>query len=125
MVVDNNNKNNKNNKNNNPKPLPNPAGGDPICPDGYKLDNQFNIMDKINPEYECIIIDLKDPSDEISNKIHKMVNNPSSDVANLVKNNIPVGGKHRKKMTRRLNRNGRSHRRRRSRRTRTRRGRVR
>lgn len=122
MVVDNNN-NNNNNKNNNPKPLPNPEGGDPICPDGYKLDNQFKINDKINPEYECISAS-KDTNNEISNKIHEMANNPSSGVANLVKNNIPVGGKHRKKMTRRLNRNGRSHRRRRSRRTWTRRSRV-
>ena len=124
MVVDNNNNNNNNNnKNNNPKPLPNPEGGDPICPCGYKIDYQFNIKDEINPKFNCISA-LKDPSDGIANKMLEMANNPSSGVANVVNNNIPVGGKHRKKMTRRLNRNGRSHRGRR-RRTRTRRSRVR
>ncbi len=108
MVVD-------NNTDDKPKPLPNPEGGDPICPGGYKIDYQFNIMDEINPKFECISA-LKDPSDGITNKMLEMANNPSSGVANVVKNNIPVGGKHRKKITRRLKRNGR-HRRRSHRRT--------
>ena len=98
-------------ENGNPKPIVNPEGGDPICPGGYKIDYQFNIMDEINPKFNCISA-LKDPSDGIANKMLEMANNPSSGVANVVNNNIPVGGKHRKKMTRRLNRNGRSHRRR-------------
>ena len=118
MVVDNNNNNNNNNnKNNNPKPMANPEGGDPICPGGYKIDYQFNIMDRINPIFNCVSA-LKDPSDGIANKMLEMANNPSSGVANVVNNNIPVGGKHRKKITRRLKRNGSSHRRRRTRRTR-------
>jgi hypothetical protein len=95
----------------NPFPIPNPEGGDPICPGGYKIDYQFDIMDEINPLFRCIS-SLKDPSDGIANKMLEMANNPSSGVANVVKNNIPVGGKHRKKMTRRLKRNGSSHRRR-------------
>ena len=98
-------------ENGNPKPIVNPEGGDPICPGGYKIDYQFNIMDEINPKFNCIS-SLKDPSDGIANKMLEMANNPSSGVANVVKNNIPVGGKHRKKMTRRLKRNGSSHRRR-------------
>ncbi len=95
----------------NPFPIPNPEGGDPICPGGYKIDYQFDIMDEINPKFNCIS-SLKDPSDGIANKMLEMANNPSSGVANVVKNNIPVGGKHRKKMTRRLKRNDSSHRRR-------------
>ena len=87
-----------NNTDDKPKPIPNPAGGDPICPGGTKIDNQFKITDKINPKFECI-------PDKSADEIIKMVNN-----------NIPVGGKHRKKMTRRIKRNGR-HRRRSHRRT--------
>ena len=124
----NNNKKNDNNKNNekkndsekssngldekgNPLPEDNPDGGDPKCPDGYKIDYQFDpINDPINPLFRCIPA-LKDPTDGVAGKLLAMANNTSGGVENLASGNIPVfGGTKRRSRTRRRSR----HRRRRS-----------
>ena len=90
----------------NPYPMDNPEGGDPICPDGYKIDNQFDPFDPINPLFRCIPT-LKDPTDGIAGKILKMSNNPSSGIQNMVMGNLPVlGGRRRSKTIRRKKRNG-------------------
>lgn len=122
------NKKNDNNKNNekkndsekssngldekgNPLPEDNPDGGDPKCPDGYKIDYQFDpINDPINPLFRCIPA-LKDPTDGVAGKLLAMANNTSGGVENLASGNIPVfGGTKRRSRTRRRSR----HRRRRS-----------
>ena len=76
-----------------PKPLKNPEGGNPICPGGWKIDYDFDIMDPINPPFRCISA-LKDPSDSIANKIMNNINKPESGVANMVMKNIvpPAAG---------------------------------
>ena len=126
----NNEKKNDNNKNNekkndsekssngldekgNPLPEDNPDGGDPKCPDGYKIDYQFDpINDPINPLFRCIPA-LKDPTDGVAGKLLAMANNTSGGVENLASGNIPVfGGTKRRSRTRRRTRH--RHRRRRS-----------
>lgn len=77
-----------------PKPMTNPEGGDPICPGGWKIDNDFDAFDPINPPFTCISA-LKDPSD--SNKINKIMNNlnnPSDNITGLATNMIipPAAG---------------------------------
>jgi len=91
-----------------PKPMTNPQGGDPICLGGWKIDNDFDVFDPINPPFSCISA-LKDPSD--SNKINKVMNN-----LNNLSNNItglapkmmkPIGGgtpiRRRRRTRRRMN----------------------
>jgi hypothetical protein len=128
----NNEKKNDNNKNNekkndsekssdgldekgNPLPEDNPDGGDPKCPDGYKIDYQFDpINDPINPLFRCIPA-LKDPTDGVAGKLLAMANNTSGGVENLASGNIPVfGGTKRRSRTRRRTRHRHRHRRRRS-----------
>ena len=66
-----------------PKPTTKTEGGGPICPGGWKIDNDFDAFDPINPPFTCISA-LKDPSD--SNQIHKIMNNlnnPSDNITGL------------------------------------------
>lgn len=97
----------------NPYPMENPEGGDPICPSGYKIDYDFDILDPINPPFRCIPA-LKDPTDGL-NIINKL-NNPSSNVSDLTAAAPAAGGGITKRMirTRRQHDNGRRHRRRRT-----------
>lgn len=86
-----------------PRPLKNPEGGDPICPGGWKIDNDFNILDRIAPPFSCISA-LKDKSDGIS-KIMNKINNPASGVTDIAKSaiprNAPAAGGSRKRILRR------------------------
>jgi hypothetical protein len=94
-------KKNKETNNNNgldekgrPKPMTNPKGGDPICPGGWKIDNDFDAFDPINPPFTCISA-LKDPSDSNQiNKIMNNLNNPSNNITGLATNMIipPAAG---------------------------------
>jgi len=90
-----------------PIPLKKPEGGGPICPDGWKIDYDFDIMDPINPPFRCISA-LKDPTDSIANKIMNNINKPESGVANMVMKNIvpPAAGGGRGSRTRRRRRKG-------------------
>jgi len=97
MVATNKNKETDNNngldEKGSPKPLTNPQGGDPICPGGWKLDNDFDVFDPINPPFTCISA-LKDPSDSNQiNKIMNNLNNPSNNITGLATNQMkPIGG---------------------------------
>ena len=92
----------------NPFPIENPEGGDPICPGGYKIDYDFDpFNDPINPPFRCISA-LKDPSDGQTTKIMNKLNNPSSNVTNLVVNAPAArGGGTTNRMRRRRRREGR------------------
>jgi hypothetical protein len=91
----------------NPFPIENKNGGDPICPGGWKIDYDFDIMDPINPPFRCISA-LKDPTDSIANKIMNSINKPESGVTNMVMKNIvpPAAGGGRGSRTRRRRRKG-------------------
>lgn len=91
----------------NPFPIENKNGGDPICPGGWKIDYDFDIMDPINPPFRCISA-LKDPTDSIANKIMNNINKPESGVTNMVMKNIvpPAAGGGRDSRTRRRRRKG-------------------
>jgi hypothetical protein len=97
----------------NPFPLKNPEGGDPICPGGYKIDYDFDVLDPINPPFRCISA-LKDTSDSIS-KIMNKLNNPASSITDITNNAIPIkipgaaggGRKHTSRRTLRLRRSNR------------------
>lgn len=77
----------------NPFPMDDPEGGsDPICPPDYKLDNNFDpFNDPINPPFRCISA-LKDPSDGPTTNIMNKLNNPSSNVTDMVVNAPAAGG---------------------------------
>ena len=96
----------------NPYPIENPEGGDPICPGGYKIDYQFDIMDNINPLFRCVPA-LKEDGDGVAGKLLKMANNPSGGVANMMTGPLPgFGGKRGRRGTKRRRRSHRrSHRR--------------
>lgn len=54
-------------------------GGDPICPEGHKIDYDFDPMnDPINPMFRCISA-LKEPEDDIK----RMIENPEKAAAAL------------------------------------------
>ena len=97
----------------NPFPLKNPEGGDPICPGGYKIDYDFDVLDPINPPFRCISA-LKDSSDSVS-KIMNKLNNPESGVTDIAKTALPIkipaaaggGRKHTPRRTRRFRRSNR------------------
>ena len=86
-----------------PLPLKNPEGGDPICPGGWKIDDDFNILDRIAPPFSCISA-LEDKSDRISKMMNKL-NNPASGVTDIAKSaiprNSPAAGGSRKRILRR------------------------
>ena len=96
-----------------PLPLKNPEGGDPICPGGWKIDNDFDISDPLEPPFRCISA-LKDTSEGISRMMNKL-NNPASGVTDIAKSALPVnipgaaggGRKHTSRRTRRLRRSKR------------------
>jgi hypothetical protein len=95
----------------NPFPIEDPEGGsDPICPGGYKIDYDFDpFNDPINPPFRCISA-LKDPSDGPTTNIMNKLNNPSSNVTNMVVNAPAAGGSgitKRMRRRRRLRRYGR------------------
>ena len=76
----------------NPYPIKNPEGGDPTCPGGYKIDYDFDpFNDPINPPIRCISA-LKDPNNGPTRNIMKKLNNPSSNVTNLIVNAPAAGG---------------------------------
>jgi hypothetical protein len=75
----------------NPYPIKNPEGGDPTCPGGYKIDYDFDpFNDPINPPFRCISA-LKDLNNGPTRNIMKKLNNPSSNVTNLIVN-VPAAG---------------------------------
>jgi hypothetical protein len=89
-------------ENGNPFPIENPEGGDPICPGGYKINNQFDIFDPINPLFRCIT-SLKEDGDGggMAKKMLAMANEPSSGITNVITTNkLPIGGKRGRKPTR-------------------------
>jgi hypothetical protein len=68
----------------NPFPIKNPDGGDPTCPGGYKIDYDFDpFNDPINPLFRCISA-LKDPNNGPTSNIMNKLNNPESNLTNLV-----------------------------------------
>ena len=74
----------------NPFPIPDPeGGGDPICPGGYQIDNQFDIFDPINPLFRCIT-SLKEDGDG-GGMAKKML---------AMANTLPIGGRRGRKPTR-------------------------
>jgi hypothetical protein len=76
----------------NPYPIKNPEGGDPTCPGGYKIDYDFDpFNDPINPPFRCISA-LKDMNNGPTRNIMKKLNNPSSNVTNLIVNAPAAGG---------------------------------
>ncbi len=77
----------------NPFPIEDPEGGsDPICPPGYKIDYDFDpFNDPINPPFRCISA-LKDSSDGPTTNIMNKLNNPSSNVTDMVVNAPAAGG---------------------------------
>lgn len=76
----------------NPYPIENPEGGDPTCPGGYKIDYDFDpFNDPINPLFRCISA-LKDPNDIITSNIMNKLNNPESNLTNLVITAPSAGG---------------------------------
>jgi hypothetical protein len=70
-----------------PLPLKDPNGGDPICPDGWKIDYDFDITDPLAPPFRCISA-LKDTSDSISKMMNKL-NNPAGGIIDIAKRSIP------------------------------------
>jgi hypothetical protein len=96
-----------------PLPLKNPDGGNPICPGGWKIDNDFDISDPLEPPFRCISA-LKDTSEGISRMMNKL-NNPASSITDITNNAIPIkipgaaggGRKHTSRRTRRLRRSNR------------------
>ena len=97
-----------------PLPLKNPDGGNPICPGGWKIDNDFDISDPLEPPFRCISA-LKDTSEGISRMMNKL-NNPASSITDIANNAIPIkipgaAGGGRKHISRRIRRLRRSKRR--------------
>jgi hypothetical protein len=95
-----------------PLPIKNPEGGNPICPGGWKIDDDFDILDPLDPPFRCISA-LKDTSDGISKMMNK-INNPASGVTDIAKSaiprNAPAAGGSRKRIIRRRRRSTRLHR---------------
>ena len=81
----------------NPFPIENPDGGDPTCPGGYKIDYDFDpFNDPINPLFRCISA-LKDPNNGPTSNIMNKLNNPSSNLTNLVVTAPSAGGSTKRK----------------------------
>jgi hypothetical protein len=78
-------------ENGNPFPTDNPEGGDPVCPDGYKSDDDFDVNDPLDPPFRCKSA-LKEPSDGPAQKIMTKLNNPSSNITDLITNAHAAGG---------------------------------
>jgi len=76
----------------NPFPMKDPHGGlIPICPPGYKIDNDFDpFNDPINPLYRCIP-DLKEPEDELANSLMNEVSETSNNTVSI-KNGVSSSG---------------------------------
>ena len=92
----------------NPFPIENQDGGDPTCPGGYKIDYDFDpFNDPINPLFRCISA-LKDPNDGPTSNIMNKLNNPSSNLTNLVVPTPAAVGGRTKRMRQRCRR-GRGH----------------
>ena len=96
-----------------PLPLQDPEGGTPICPGGWKIDDDFDISDPLEPPFRCISA-LKYTSEGISRMMNKL-NNPASGVTDIAKRaiprNAPAAGGGRKHTSRRIRRLHRSKRR--------------
>lgn len=86
-----------------PLPLQDPEGGTPICPGGWKIDDNFNISNPLEPPFRCISA-LKYTSEGISRMMNKL-NNPASGVTDIAKSAIPrnsqAAGGSRKRIIRR------------------------
>jgi len=75
----------------NPFPIEDPEGGSkPICPSGYKIDNDFDpFNDPINPFYRCIP-DLKEPEDGLANSLMNEMSGSSNNTVSIKNDSIPI-----------------------------------
>ena len=75
----------------NPYPIEDPQGGsDPICPPGYKIDNDFDpFNDPINPLFRCIP-DLKEPDDGLANSLMNEMNQSSNNAISIKNDSLPI-----------------------------------
>lgn len=74
------------NKKYQPVPTPNPNGGDPICPWGYEIDYDFDILDPKDPPFSCVST-LRNKRMNVEEMFKKM-NKPESNITDLVKTTI-------------------------------------
>jgi len=93
----------------NPYPIEDPEGGSkPICPPGYKIDDDFDpFNDPINPLFRCIP-DLKEPDDGLANSLMNEMNQSSNNGVSIKNDSLPIpdddelssgGGRRRRRMT--------------------------
>jgi hypothetical protein len=75
----------------NPFPIEDPEGGStPICPPGYKIDNDFDpFNDPINPLFRCIP-DLKEPDDGLANSLMNEMNQSSNKAISIKNDSLPI-----------------------------------